>query len=82
MKIKRIVSVILVLVMMISAVSLTSFAADEIKVLLDGQELMFDVPPQLINDRTMVPMRKIFETLGATVSWNSDTETASGVRQG
>lgn len=80
MKIKRIVSVILFLVMMISVVSLTSFAADEIKVLLDGQELMFDVPPQLINDRTMVPMRKIFESMGATVEWDDATQTVTATK--
>lgn len=28
------------------------------------------VEPALINDRTMVPMRKIFETLGANVEWD------------
>lgn len=43
--------------------------ADEIPVYLNGDPLVFDVPPRIINDRTMVPMRKIFETLGASVEW-------------
>jgi hypothetical protein len=42
---------------------------------LNGEDLAFDVPPQLINDRTMVPMRKIFESLGAEVEWDGDTQT-------
>lgn len=54
-------------------------SADEIRVVLDGKELSFDVPPQIINGRTMVPMRKIFESLGLSVSWSdvSGIATAS-----
>lgn len=46
-----------------------------IEVLLDGSYIEFDVQPALINDRTMVPVRAIFEALGATVEWQDDTET-------
>lgn len=42
---------------------------------INGQELLFDVPPEVINSRTMVPMRAIFEKLGATISWNDATQT-------
>ncbi|MBR6252722.1 MAG: copper amine oxidase N-terminal domain-containing protein [Clostridia bacterium] len=31
--------------------------------------------PKIINNRTMVPMRKIFETFNASVDWNEDTKT-------
>ncbi len=54
----------------------------EIAVKLDGKWLEFDVPPVLLNDRTMVPMRAIFEALGAEVSWDDTTQTATGVREG
>lgn len=50
-------------------------AAGNITVNLDGNTLNFDVPPQIINESTMVPMRTIFEALGATVEWNQDTRT-------
>lgn len=40
-----------------------------IKVLLNGEKINFDVQPQIIDDRTMVPMRAIFEALGAKVEW-------------
>lgn len=33
------------------------------------------VNPQIINDRTMVPMRKIFEEFGAEIEWNGDTRS-------
>lgn len=40
-----------------------------IKVLLNGKNISFDVPPQIIDNRTMVPMRAIFEAFGAKVQW-------------
>ena len=53
---------------------------DDIKVLINGQTVMFDVSPQLINDRTMVPMRKIFEDVGAVVEWDEATQTVTAKR--
>ncbi len=49
--------------------SMPVFADSGISVMIEGTQIVFDVPPQIINDRTMVPMRKIFETLGAKVDW-------------
>lgn len=46
-----------------------------IGVYLDGEMLEFEVPPTMINDRTVVPMRKIFEKLGASVEWESSNQT-------
>ena len=51
---------------------------DGIKIFLNGRQLEFDVEPMLINGRTMVPMRVIFEALGAEVSWDGQTQTAIG----
>ncbi|MGN0181287.1 MAG: copper amine oxidase N-terminal domain-containing protein [Candidatus Ornithomonoglobus sp.] len=56
-------------------------AADDIKVLLDGNDLSFDVPPQIIDERTMVPLRAIFEAMGAAVDWDGDTQTVTAVRE-
>lgn len=50
-----------------------------ITVILNGTQLEFDVEPMLINSRTMVPMRVIFEALGAEVDWDGTTQTAIGV---
>lgn len=46
-----------------------------ITVYVDGGKLGFDVQPRLINNRTMVPMRAIFEALDADVYWAGDTQT-------
>jgi len=49
----------------------------EIFVMLDGKQLLFDVPAQSINNRTMVPFRGLFEALGASISWNGETQTVT-----
>lgn len=38
-----------------------------------------DVPAQIINDRTMVPLRAVSEALDAAVSWDASTETITVV---
>jgi len=53
-----------------------------IEVLLNGVALEFDVPPMVVDSRTLVPLRAIFEALGAEVSWNASTQTITGTRAG
>lgn len=53
-----------------------------ITVTVSGSRVTFDQNPVMYNDRTLVPMRKIFEELGATVSWDENTQTASGTKNG
>ena len=55
---------------------------DDIKVILDGSAMSFEVPPQIINDRTLVPLRAIFEALGADVEWDEDTRTVTAEKDG
>ncbi|NLX02292.1 MAG: SH3 domain-containing protein [Syntrophomonadaceae bacterium] len=49
-------------------------------VIMDGSRLTFDVPPIIENGRTLVPLRAIFEAMGASVSWDNNTRTAVAVR--
>jgi len=43
-----------------------------------GEDIaILDVPPTIVNGRTMVPLRFIAEALGAKVDWNNDTRTAA-----
>ncbi len=57
-------------------------AAGEISVYLkgysgvDGEKISFDILPQNVNGRTMVPIRAIFEAMGATVDWDDTTQPA------
>lgn len=45
-----------------------------ISVAVNGAELSFDVLPVIQNERVLVPVRAIFESLGANVSWNEKTQ--------
>ncbi len=40
-----------------------------IRVIVNGEELAFDVPPVEVGGRLLVPLRGVFERLGATVLW-------------
>ncbi|MDH7578394.1 MAG: copper amine oxidase N-terminal domain-containing protein, partial [Bacillota bacterium] len=51
-----------------------------IRVLFNGQPLSFDQPPMIVNGRTMVPLRAIFQALGAEVNWNGATQTVTATR--
>ncbi len=44
---------------------------------VNGEEVILDVAPKLVNYRTMVPLRFVTEALGARVTWDSKTLTAS-----
>ncbi|MCC8169320.1 MAG: DUF5050 domain-containing protein [Oscillospiraceae bacterium] len=56
--------------------------ADGINIQFDGNILECDVPPINVNDRVLVPMRAIFEALGADVYWDGDTQTVFAARNG
>lgn len=53
--------------------------APYVRVILEGDQIAFDVDPQIIQSRTMVPMRTIFESMGLEVSWDEATKTALGI---
>lgn len=55
-------------------------AEAELKVQINGQILTLDTPPFIDNGRTLVPLRAIFEALGAQIGWNGATRTVTGTR--
>lgn len=68
------------------SISTQSFAG--VNVQLNGNNIDFTdangqrVDAQIINSRTMVPMRKIFELLDATVDWEASTRTVKANKDG
>lgn len=50
---------------------------NDIIVKLDKEYIAFDQPPILYHDRTLVPMRFIFQKFGMTVGWDEATMTAT-----
>ncbi len=61
------------------ATGIHSFSASPVTVTLDYAEINFLQPPVIQNDRTLVPVRAIFEAMGALVTWNGETKTVTSV---
>ncbi len=68
---KKIYSLLIALILIIQ----TAVFAQDVSVMLNGEELALVTAPYIKDGRTMVPL-KIFESFGATVSWDSETRTA------
>lgn len=50
-----------------------AYANENISVTVEGQRVAFiDQAPVIVNGRTLVPVRGVFEQLGFTVNWNND----------
>ncbi len=58
----------------------TPAAPVEYTILINGQKLTMDVQPINAGGRLFVPLRAIFEALGATVEWEDATKTVTGKR--
>lgn len=59
-----------------------AFAYPPIQVYVDGQAVSFDQAPVIVDDRTLVPMRAIFQALGSEVSWSEPTQTITSTKDG
>lgn len=82
---KKFISICLVVTLLVG-LSISSVSAasqnntDAVKVMIDGTYLKTEVSPVIENGRTMVPMRVIFEALGAPVKWHDKTKTAEAIK--
>ena len=60
-----------VLAMLLVTFSPMAVRGGHIRVLIDGVEAKFtDQQPVIVNGRTLVPVRGVFETLGFEVDWD------------
>lgn len=48
-----------------------------VNLIMEGRDVISDVPGMLFNDRTLVPVRFIIENLGAEVAWNQERKEAT-----
>ena len=69
---------ICLIMIMSSAITLNVYANDAINIVIDDQNQSYDQMPVIVNDRTLVPLRGIFEALGAKVDWQDETKTIIG----
>lgn len=62
------------------ATALSVSAAGATSLVVDGASVQTDVPPVIVDGRTLVPVRALFESLGATVGWEESTQTATATK--
>ena len=53
---------------------------DRIPVYFNNSEICFDIDPIIVNGRTLVPMRAVFEALGAVVTWDGENELVTATK--
>jgi len=68
---KRVITSIVTVMVLFSLLAVPVLAADKtITIVVDGQVLSPDVPLQIVDGRTLVPVRFVAEALGAEVNWD------------
>lgn len=77
---KKILALIMSCTMVISCTACRAETDNNITVTVNGNAVTFDQPPIIVDGRTLVPIRAIFEALGASVDWNGDTQTVTSMR--
>lgn len=75
-QIKILVALLVIVCITLSVIPI--YAQDDISVLVNNNPVIFDQHPVIEDGRTLVPMRAIFESLGASVRWNENTRTITG----
>lgn len=74
---KKYISAVLVVFMICQSVY-----AGDISVNLDGENIEFSAQsPVIIEGRTLIPLRGVFEKLGYEIGWDGDTKTATFVKE-
>lgn len=83
---KKFIKLILVVSILTTLFIFNNVFAANVDVQLNGEIIDFTdsegnkVNAQIINDRTMVPLRKIFEELGCEIIWNADTRSVMATK--
>ena len=70
----------MILIREIGSSSTVPTVTPEIDVIVNGVPITFDQPPITEDSRTLVPLRAIFEALGANIEWDENTQTVTAER--
>ena len=65
---------------MVLVVGTASVQAADLSVTMNGAAITFDAQPFIEQGITLVPMRAIMDTLGATVEWDAATKTVTATK--
>lgn len=60
-----------------------NYSAEEVSIVVNGTKITeYNMPPIILESRTLVPARAVFEALGADVAWNAESKEVYIVRGG
>lgn len=62
-------------VLLLCSITFMAYASNVIRIYVNNEEIRTDVSPQIIDNRVMVPVRFIAESLGADVQWDQEKES-------
>ncbi|HBV97151.1 MAG TPA: hypothetical protein DEF36_08900 [Desulfotomaculum sp.] len=68
---------ILVIIAIVGLISIPVYGASATKVNVNGVDLEMKETPVVINGRTLVPLREIFEALNVTPQWDNNTNSVT-----
>lgn len=72
---RKLIIFISALILALSANIAGVFASDPVTVIINGTALPSNSGAAIVNGRTLLPMRAIYEALGAEVSWDGETKS-------
>ena len=78
--IRKLAAIITSLVM-IYTFTVSASALKPIRVLVGGEELLTDVPAMIHDGRKLLPVRAVFEEIGAKVSYDATTRKVTAVKE-
>lgn len=75
----RFISIFIFVMVLCLIMGKTAAVADtvDVNLVINNEKVSADVMPLIQNDRTLVPARAVFETLGGTVEWNQSNYTVT-----
>ncbi|MCF8011650.1 MAG: hypothetical protein K9L17_11025 [Clostridiales bacterium] len=73
------ITILFLALMLVVSLGMTAEAQEDIELIIDGETIQPDAPPKIIDGRTLVPARHIFEPLGAKMEWDAQNNIATGI---
>lgn len=77
---QRSLAVALAVLLAATAAAVPAIGQGAVRVFVDGEPVIFDQPPVIQGSRVLVPLRGIFEKMGATVEWQPVTRSVVAAR--
>lgn len=68
--------------MMLASYGTSNAVSDDVKIMINNSEFVCEQAPFIDDGTTLVPMRAIFEKLGASVEWDGNTRTIRSEKSG